>query len=107
MHTFRRLLKRRKYFFKTCEFFLVVTREDDNPARHLTEKDKTNCFYICIQCGYYKMIFMGTNQCFGSGSVSVLNLSPGSGIPNADPDPAADKISSKSQNNSYHLELFD
>ncbi len=28
-------------------------------------------------------------------------------IPNADPDPAADKISSKSQNNSYHLELFD
>jgi hypothetical protein len=24
-----------------------------------------------------------------------------------DPDPAADKISSKSQNNSYHLELFD
>ncbi len=30
-------------------------------------------------------------------------------IPNAypDPDPAADNISSKSQNNSYHLELFD
>jgi hypothetical protein len=28
-------------------------------------------------------------------------------IPNADPDPAADKISSKSQNNSYNLELFD
>ncbi len=28
-------------------------------------------------------------------------------IRNADPDPAADKISSKSQNNSYHLELFD
>jgi WD40 repeat protein len=28
-------------------------------------------------------------------------------IPNADPDPAADKMSSKSQNNSYHLELFD
>jgi hypothetical protein len=27
--------------------------------------------------------------------------------PNADPDPAADKISSKSQNNSCHLELFD
>jgi hypothetical protein len=26
-------------------------------------------------------------------------------IPNADPDPAADKISSKSQKNSYHLEL--
>jgi hypothetical protein len=28
-------------------------------------------------------------------------------IPNADPDPAADKISSKSQYNSYHLEIFD
>ncbi len=28
-------------------------------------------------------------------------------IPNVDPDPAADKISSKSQKNSYHLELFD
>jgi hypothetical protein len=28
-------------------------------------------------------------------------------IPNADPDPAADEISSKSQNNSHHLELFD
>jgi hypothetical protein len=33
-------------------------------------------------------------------------------IPNADPDPdparsAVDKISSKSQNNSYHLELLD
>ncbi len=27
--------------------------------------------------------------------------------PNADPDPAADKFSSKSQNNSYHLELLD
>jgi hypothetical protein len=28
-------------------------------------------------------------------------------IPDVDPDPAADKISSKSQNNSSHLELFD
>ncbi len=28
-------------------------------------------------------------------------------IPNADPDPAADKINFKSQKKSYHLELFD
>ncbi len=28
-------------------------------------------------------------------------------IPNADPDSAADKISSKSQKNSYNTELFD
>ncbi len=28
-------------------------------------------------------------------------------IPSADPDPAVDKISSKSQNNSDHLQLFD
>jgi hypothetical protein len=28
-------------------------------------------------------------------------------IPNADPDPAANEISSKSQKNSYHLQLFD
>ncbi len=40
---------------------------------------------------------------------SALNLYPesGSASQNADPDPAADKISSKSQNNSYNLELFD
>jgi hypothetical protein len=49
-------------------------------------------------------------QCFGSGSAwirikfaSWIRIR----IPNADPDPAADKMSSKSQNNSYHLELFD
>ncbi len=45
-------------------------------------------------------------QCFGSGSawirvkiVSWVRIRIR--IPNADPDPAADKISSKSQNNSY------
>jgi hypothetical protein len=50
------------------------------------------------------------SQCFGSGSawirikfVSWIWIR----IPNADPDPAADKISSKNQHNSYHLELFD
>jgi hypothetical protein len=57
-------------------------------------------------------ISMINKQCFGSGSgsawirikfVSWVRIR----IPNADPDPAADKISSKSQNNSYHLELFD
>jgi hypothetical protein len=49
-------------------------------------------------------------QCFGSGSawirirfVSWIRIR----ILNADPDPAADKISSKSQRNSYHLKLFD
>ncbi len=49
-------------------------------------------------------------QCFGSGSAWIRNKFVSRiqiRIPNADPDPAADKISSKSQNNSYHLELFD
>ncbi len=45
-------------------------------------------------------------QCFGSGWIRIKFVS-WIRIPNADPDPAADKISSKSQNNSYHIELFD
>jgi hypothetical protein len=50
------------------------------------------------------------SQCFGSGSAwfrikfaSWIRIR----IPNADPDPAADKMSSKSQNHSDHLELLD
>ncbi len=51
---------------------------------------------------------MYKKQCFGSGWIRIKVVSwIRIRIPNADPDPAADKISSKSQNNSYHLELFD
>jgi hypothetical protein len=49
-----------------------------------------------------------TQQCFGSAWIRIKFVSwIRIRIPNADPDPAADKISPKSQNNSYHLELFD
>ncbi len=74
--------------------------------------------YVFRNILLWELLYVCSHQCFGSGSVS------GSGsawfrikfvswiriqvrIPNADPDPVADKISSKSQNNSSHLELFD
>ncbi len=50
---------------------------------------------------------MYKNQCSGSAWIRIKFVSwIRIRIPNANPDPAADKISSKSQNNSYHLELF-
>ncbi len=48
----------------------------------------------------------GHKQCFGSGS-AWTRIRFVSCIPNADPDPAADKLAPKAKKNSYNLELFD